>query len=89
MSAALAKVYIPPPEEPDRDDGTMSFLEHLEELRTRLIRVCLAIGAGMIVAFTFVMRLADFVLAPARRAIAWAVSPRPAGHRQPSPRPPA
>jgi sec-independent protein translocase protein TatC len=67
--AALAKVYIPPPEEPESHDGAMSFLDHLEELRKRLVRACWAIGAGIIVAFTFVDRLADFVLAPARRAL--------------------
>ena len=33
--------------------GKMGFLDHLEELRGRLIRSCLAIGAGMIVAFVF------------------------------------
>ena len=31
--------------------ATMGFLEHLDELRTRLIRACLAIGAGMVVSF--------------------------------------
>lgn len=42
----------------------MGFLEHLDELRTRLIRSCLAIIAGMIVAYSFVDRLATFVLGP-------------------------
>jgi sec-independent protein translocase protein TatC len=45
-------------------DGKMGFLEHLDELRTRLIRSCLAIAVGMLVAFAFVNRIADFVLAP-------------------------
>jgi sec-independent protein translocase protein TatC len=54
------------PEEPDGDrgEGRMGFLEHLDELRTRIIRSCLAIGAGMLVAFFFVERLGDFILAP-------------------------
>jgi sec-independent protein translocase protein TatC len=41
--------------------GTMSFLEHLDEIRSRLIRACLALGAGMAVAFMFVDGIAAFV----------------------------
>jgi sec-independent protein translocase protein TatC len=53
------------PEEPDdRGEGRMGFLEHLDELRTRIIRSCIAIGAGMLVAFFFADRLGDFILAP-------------------------
>lgn len=47
----------------------MGFLDHLDELRTRLIRSCLAIGAGMLVAFVFHDRLGAFILAPALRAL--------------------
>ena len=43
---------------------TMSILDHLDELRTRLIRSCLAIAAGMLVAFAFRDQLAGFVLTP-------------------------
>jgi sec-independent protein translocase protein TatC len=57
------------PDESERDgdlsSGKMGFLEHLDELRTRLIYSCIAIGAGMVVSFLFVDRLADFVLAAA------------------------
>jgi len=42
----------------------MSFLDHLDELRTLVIRSCIAIAAGMLVAFVFIDRLTDFVLAP-------------------------
>ena len=28
-------------------DGTMGLLEHLDELRSRLIRACIAVAAGM------------------------------------------
>jgi len=54
------------PDEPDNDvrEGRMGFLEHLDELRTRIIRSCIAIGVGMLVAFAFVDRLAEIVLAP-------------------------
>jgi len=47
----------------------MGFLEHLEELRKRIIRSCMAIGAGMLIAFFFAERIADFVLAPTLRIL--------------------
>ncbi len=50
-------------------DGKMGFLEHLDELRKRLIRACIALAIGMLVAFAFVDRLADFVLQPTLRML--------------------
>jgi sec-independent protein translocase protein TatC len=47
----------------------MGFLDHLEELRARLIRSCLAIGAGMGMAFLFRDRIADIVLTPTLNAL--------------------
>lgn len=46
----------------DPDDGRMSFLGHLDELRTRLIYSCMALACGMAVSFIFVHRIADTVL---------------------------
>jgi sec-independent protein translocase protein TatC len=46
----------------DPHDGAMGFLEHLDELRRRLIRSCIAIGVGMAVSAVFVDRIANFVL---------------------------
>jgi sec-independent protein translocase protein TatC len=61
---------IPPDEDDDSPrEGRMGFLEHLDELRKRIIRSCAAIGIGMTVAFFFVDRIADFVLAPTIRAL--------------------
>jgi sec-independent protein translocase protein TatC len=40
----------------------MGFLDHLEELRKRLIRSCIAIAVGMGVSAIFVDRIANFVL---------------------------
>jgi len=57
------------PEDEDGGNGRMGFLEHLDELRTRIIRSCVAIGVGMLVAFVFVDRLADLVLAPIERSL--------------------
>ncbi|MBI3492768.1 MAG: twin-arginine translocase subunit TatC [Acidobacteria bacterium] len=57
----------------DQDDepgaSRMGFLDHLDELRKRLIRSCLAIAGGMVVAFFFVDRLGDFVLGPTLKAL--------------------
>jgi sec-independent protein translocase protein TatC len=70
MAAALATAYQLPPEEPDDSrQGRMSFLEHLDELRKRIIRSCLAAGIGMVIAFVFINRIVAFVLAPMRHAL--------------------
>jgi sec-independent protein translocase protein TatC len=50
-------------EEP-HPDATMGFLDHLDELRTRLIRSCIALVAGMAAAYFFVDRIAAFILTP-------------------------
>lgn len=59
------------PQETDDDvpSGTMGFLEHLDELRTRIIRSCIALAIGMLVAFVFIGRIADFVLGPTLRML--------------------
>jgi sec-independent protein translocase protein TatC len=52
-------------EEREHGNAAMGFLDHLEELRSRLIRSCIAVAAGMGVAALFLGRIRDFVLAPA------------------------
>jgi len=47
----------------------MSLLEHLEELRKRLVRACVAIAAGVAVSFLYIDRIVAFVFAPMRRAL--------------------
>jgi len=69
MAAAAARAYQFPPEEPEHGTGRMSLLEHLQELRKRLIRCCVAIAAGMAVAFIWIDPIVSFVLAPARAAL--------------------
>lgn len=55
-----------PPEEEEDDDigGKMSFLEHLDELRTRIIRSLIAIVIGFVVAFAFIDRIFRFIMEP-------------------------
>lgn len=67
VTPSLASSREPEPEDPG--DGKMGFLDHLEELRTRLIRSCLAIAAGMVVAFVFRDRIAKVVLQPTLDAL--------------------
>lgn len=50
-------------------DGAMGFLDHLDELRNRIIRACVALGVGMVVSFAFIERIADFVLGPTLAAL--------------------
>ena len=45
-------------------EASMSFLEHLDELRGRLIRILIALGAGVAVAFPFRNQLYNLLLLP-------------------------
>jgi sec-independent protein translocase protein TatC len=53
----------------DARQGVMGFLDHLDELRKRIIRSCIAIGVGMVVGFVFIDRIANFVLAQILRTL--------------------
>ena len=46
------------------DAGRMSFLEHLDELRRRLIMSVIAVVVGCVVAFTFIQQIFNFVIGP-------------------------
>jgi len=62
-----------PPDEEDDDElstaGKMSFLEHLDELRKRILRAAIGIGVGVVAGFTFHQELYDFILQPTRRVL--------------------
>ena len=51
-------------EEEDGAGGKMSFLDHLDELRTRLIASFSALAAGFIVCFAFITPIFDFIMEP-------------------------
>jgi Sec-independent protein secretion pathway component TatC len=61
MSPQPYRLPVQPPDN-DAAEGRMGFLEHLDELRTRIIRSCIAIGLGMAVAFAFYDRLAESLI---------------------------
>ena len=60
-----------PDEEDEDEEGMlrMSFLEHLEELRTRLIRVVAGLGVAFVLSLTFAERLWMVVQQPAGAAL--------------------
>jgi sec-independent protein translocase protein TatC len=49
-------VFTPPPSS-SNDEARMPLLEHLSELRTRLIRAVIAVGVGFVVAYAFADQL--------------------------------
>jgi sec-independent protein translocase protein TatC len=57
--------------EGDEEEGMlrMSFLEHLEELRSRIIKMIIGIAVAMCVSFTFTDPLWRFVVKPAKAAL--------------------
>ncbi len=52
------------PEQLDDSAGKMSFLEHLDELRTRLIKVVYGLIVGCAIAYIFIQRIFDFFMRP-------------------------
>ncbi len=66
-SGALATP--PPEEEDDAAAGRMSFLEHLDELRKRLVRAVIALAIGVLISFTFITRIYDFIMGPMYQAV--------------------
>ena len=68
--------YVPPPPPPpeaddEEDEGMlrMSFLEHLEEMRSRIIRALMGFGVAFLLCIVFCYPLWDFVRAPAVDAL--------------------
>src|SRR3954469_1729266 len=67
-----------PGEDPDWDDddpesseeaGKMSFLEHLDELRRRIIYALLAVGVGFVLAYAFIDRIFAFIMLPMQQML--------------------
>jgi len=68
--------YVPPPPPPpdaedEEDEGMlrMSFLEHLEEMRSRIIKALMGFGVAFLACIVFCYPLWDFVRAPAVDAL--------------------
>ena len=69
MTPALGNWYDPDGEGYRPPWAGLSVLDLLEQLRKRIFRACLAIAAGVLVAFTEIDRIVAFVFAPMRRAL--------------------
>jgi sec-independent protein translocase protein TatC len=65
---ALDDFKIPSATEPERDEARMPIIEHLKELRTRLIRAAAAVLVGFIAAYAFADRLFEALTWPLRMA---------------------
>ena len=62
----------PPADDVDADDAAgakMSFLEHLDELRKRIVNACIGVAVGVFLGFFFIERIFDFLMAPAKAAL--------------------
>ncbi len=57
------------PPEPDNESGKMSFLEHLDELRKRLVHVASYMGIGFLVCWFFHKQIYDFLAIPITRLL--------------------
>jgi sec-independent protein translocase protein TatC len=51
------------------DEGRMSLMEHLTELRDRIIKVVAAVGLGMVLAFIFYDPIFDFLVQPYKDSV--------------------
>ena len=60
------------PELDDDEDGAsgkMSFLEHLDELRKRIVQACLGVAVGILVSFAFINYIVNFILRPTQKVL--------------------
>jgi sec-independent protein translocase protein TatC len=61
------QIQLTDPEDIDDGSAKMSFLDHLDELRKRLIGAALALLGGCVVSFFFVNRIQAFIMVPLAR----------------------
>ena len=62
-------LQLPPEDDDESPGGKMSFLEHLDELRKRIVRICIGIGVGVLVGFYWISDIFNFLMAPAKAAL--------------------
>src|SRR4051812_891437 len=58
-----------PPDDDEDAGGKMSFLEHLDELRKRIVNAAIGIGVGILLGFGFIDRIFNFILGPTRKVL--------------------
>ena len=60
---------LPPDDDDESPAGKMSFLEHLDELRKRIVNSAIAIGVGILLSFGFINQIVNFLLGPTRKVL--------------------
>jgi sec-independent protein translocase protein TatC len=68
-SAALQRPPDDDEDSPLESGGKMSFLEHLDELRKRLLHAVLGVVVGVVVGLFFHQRIYDFIFEPTQRVL--------------------
>jgi sec-independent protein translocase protein TatC len=58
-----------PPDDDHEGAGKMSFLEHLDELRKRIINALIALAVSVVITFFFNKQIYDFIMDPLARMI--------------------
>ena len=69
MTPALGNWYDPDGEDYRPPWKGLSLLDLLEQFRKRVVRSCVAIAVGVLVAFIWIDRIVAFIFAPMRRAL--------------------
>ena len=62
-------IHLTDPDVFEDGGGKMSFLDHLDELRKRLINCVLALVVGCVIAFIFINRIFSFVMLPLQQML--------------------
>ena len=55
---------LPPPDEDDRSPEKMSFLDHLDELRRRIVFAIISLAIAFVACFTFSTEIFEFLMGP-------------------------
>src|SRR5438445_772684 len=55
---------FPSDDDDDSPGAKMSFLEHLDELRKRIVHAAIAVLVGILISFSFISRIYSFLIAP-------------------------
>jgi sec-independent protein translocase protein TatC len=69
QSGARALATDDEDDDPSAPGVKMSFLEHLDELRKRIVNSCIAIAVCVVGGFYWINQIVDFILGPTRRAL--------------------
>jgi sec-independent protein translocase protein TatC len=63
------RIELTDPDDLELDSGRMSFLEHLDELRKRLIAILIGVVVGCVLSFVFLKRIFLFVMLPLQQML--------------------